>query len=117
MSKCFIIMSFGGKYDTKTFETVLKPATVEAGYTPVRGDSTHGSSYILADIWRSIQESVAVIALLAEEDTEPCPKPCYNLYYELGLAHAILKPAILVAKKSHKIPSNLSGVRAILYDE
>jgi hypothetical protein len=38
-----------------------------------------------------------------------------NVFYELGLAHAIGKPAILVAKTEEDIPFDLRHVRVIVY--
>ena len=39
-----------------------------------------------------------------------------NVFYELGLAHAIGKPAILVSNNKDDIPFDLRHIRVILYD-
>jgi hypothetical protein len=39
-----------------------------------------------------------------------------NVFYELGLAHAIGKPAILVSRKEEDIPFDLRHIRVVVYD-
>jgi hypothetical protein len=46
------------------------------------------------------------------EITPPNP----NVFYELGYAHALDKPTILLAERSSKLPFDVSGYRCIMYD-
>jgi hypothetical protein len=39
-----------------------------------------------------------------------------NVFYELGLAHAVGRPAILVANSEEDIPFDLRHIRVIVYD-
>ena len=40
-----------------------------------------------------------------------------NVFYELGLAHAIGKPVVMVAATIDDVPFDLRGLRTILYDK
>jgi hypothetical protein len=40
-----------------------------------------------------------------------------NVFYELGLAHALAKPVIMVAESMDDIPFDLRALRIILYDK
>jgi nucleoside 2-deoxyribosyltransferase len=41
-----------------------------------------------------------------------------NVFYELGYAHALEKPTILLAnRKTEKLPFDVSGYRVIFYDD
>ena len=110
MKRCFIIMSFDSTYDT-LLEDVLKTAAREAGFEAHRGDEVLTHTFVLSNIWRSIQASDAIIAVIKWDNS--------NLFYELGLAHAIQKPAIVMANKKEleRLPSNLKNLIMLTYDE
>lgn len=59
-----------------------------------------------------IQDSILAADLILCEMSGRNP----NVFYELGLAHAIGKPAILISRKEEDIPFDLRHVRTILYD-
>ena len=63
---------------------------------------------IIADITRRLQEADIVIA-----DTTP-QNP--NVFYELGYAHAIGKPTIVLAEKGRELPFDVSGFRTLFYE-
>ena len=39
-----------------------------------------------------------------------------NVYYELGLAHALEKPVVLVSSNEEDVPFDLQHIRVIYYD-
>ena len=59
-----------------------------------------------------IQQSIAEAKLILCDMSERNP----NVFYELGLAHAIGKPAILMARKEDDIPFDLRHVQVNIYD-
>jgi len=66
---------------------------------------------ILQDIIRGIVESDVIVA-----DITPTENP--NVFYELGYAHALQKPTILLANRQiEKLPFDVSGYRVIFYDD
>lgn len=63
---------------------------------------------IMLDIQRSICDSDLILCEMSG------PNP--NVFYELGLSHAVGKPTILVSRKEEDIPFDLRHIRVIVYD-
>ena len=40
-----------------------------------------------------------------------------NVFYELGYAHALDKPTVLLARRGEVLPFDVSGYRVIFYDD
>lgn len=85
------------------------PAIEEAGLRAVRADSIFLPSAIMPDIWRFLSEARVLVADLTGRNP--------NVFYELGLAHAMRKPVILVANSLDDIPFDLRGLRVLSYDK
>ncbi|HFQ4917279.1 TPA: hypothetical protein ACGUTA_004752, partial [Vibrio vulnificus] len=85
---CFVIMPFAEPFETY-YKRIIKPAIDENDLYTARGDSLFRSTHIMDDIWNSIKDATLVVAELTGKNP--------NVYYELGLAHALRKPAILIA--------------------
>ena len=104
---CFVMMPFASQFD-RYYRNIFAPAIKRCGLDPIRGDGIFGSA-IVADIWRILKKSRIVLADLTGRNP--------NVFYELGLAHAIGKTVILVASNSGDIPIDLGGLRVILYNK
>jgi hypothetical protein len=105
---CFVMMPFGPQFD-RYYRNIFVPAISRSGLKPLRGDSIFGPSAIVADIWQLLKLSAMALADLTGRNP--------NVFYELGLAHAIGKPVILVAGNSDDVPFDLRGLRVIVYDK
>lgn len=105
---CFVLMPFGLPFD-RYYENIFEPAITSLGLTPIRADSLFRSSPIMGDIWRFVREAKVLLADLSGKNP--------NVFYELGLAHAIGKPAILVSTAIEDVPFDLRGLRVLLYDK
>lgn len=105
---CFVIMPFAEPFDTY-YKKIIKPAVDDNELYAVRGDSLFRSTHIMDDIWSAITESTLVIAELTGKNP--------NVYYELGLAHAMKKPAILVSSNIEDVPFDLRPLRVLIYDK
>lgn len=103
----FIAMQFSDPYND-VYRDAIKPLVEEIGYEPFRIDEVAAPGIILNDIWNHITEASVVIA----EVTEPNP----NVYYEVGVAHALRKPSVLLAQRGTKLPFDLGPHRCIFYD-
>ncbi|HWK19292.1 MAG TPA: hypothetical protein VNR37_00785 [Microbacteriaceae bacterium] len=105
---CFVMQPFaaplGGYYDL-----IFRPAIEQAGLTAVRADAEiFGTGKIIDQIWRGIQDAEILLAELTTKNP--------NVFYELGLAHAIEKPVILISSNEDDVPFDLRHIRVILYD-
>jgi hypothetical protein len=105
---CFVLMPFREPFDTY-YEAIIMPAVKAAHLVPLRGDSLFRPTPIMADIWQMIQKAKV---LLAEFTTKNA-----NVFYELGLAHAIGKPVVLMSETIEDVPFDLQPLRVILYNK
>ncbi len=106
-SKAFVIMEYQEKFNY-LYRDVIAPVAEKLGFTVYRADEVYQPGIVLNDIIQGIMESKVVVA----EITPPNP----NVFYELGYAHAMKKPTILLAEKGEKLPFDISGYRCIFYD-
>lgn len=105
---CFTIMPFGGWYD-RYYQDVYCPAIEDANMVPKRADDLFRPSTIVKDIWAFTKDAEIILADLSEKNA--------NVMYELGLAHAIAKPAIIVTESMDDIPFDLRALRIIIYNK
>ncbi|ELS8947889.1 hypothetical protein K6U18_03580 [Vibrio fluvialis] len=105
---CFVIMPFAEPFETY-YKRIIKPAIDENDLYTARGDSLFRSTHIMDDIWNSIKDATLVVAELTGKNP--------NVYYELGLAHALKKPAILIASNIDDVPFDLRPLRVLVYDK
>lgn len=105
---CFIVMPFApphGDYYAKIYE----PAIQKTGLVPVRADNEiFGAGKIMDQIWRGINDAKVLVAELTTRNA--------NVFYELGLAHALKKPVVLVSSNEEDVPFDLQHIRVIYYD-
>ena len=106
--RAFVVMQFGSPYD-QLYSEVITAVCTEFELDAVRADDSFGPGLIIADIVHDIQESKLVIAEISPSNP--------NVYYEVGYAHAINKPTILVAKKGTTLPFDLAAFRTLFYED
>ena len=105
---CFVIMQFTEEFDA-LYEDVIHPVCEAHGYKVVRGDDFYTSGLIMEDVTRSIKSAALIIADVTPDNA--------NVFYEVGFAHAIGKPTILLSdKKRERLPFDISGFRTLFYD-
>lgn len=105
---CFVLMPFSG-FINEYYASIYKPAIEASNLTPVRADDLFRPSTIVNDIWDHVKRSKLLLADLTGKNP--------NVFYELGLAHALAKPVIMVAESMDDIPFDLRALRIILYDK
>ena len=109
-AKAFIVMQFTEEYN-QLYKEVIKPVCENFGLEIERADEFYTTTPIIADVIRSIVNSSLVIAEITPDNA--------NVYYEVGYAHAINKPTILLCerKKREKLPFDISGFRTLFYED
>jgi hypothetical protein len=105
---CFVVMPFGGWFN-RYYRDVYVPAIKEAGLVPRRADDLFRPSPIVEDIWALTNQAALLLADLTGKNP--------NVYYELGLAHAIAKPVVLVVQSMDDVPFDLRALRVLVYDK
>jgi hypothetical protein len=105
---CFVLMPYGGWFD-QYYDDIYCPAIEDGGLTPNRADDLYRPGTIINDIWTLTQAAKLILADLSGRNP--------NVFYELGLAHALAKPAILVTDSIESVPFDLRALRVIEYDK
>jgi hypothetical protein len=105
---CFVMMPFanpiGGYY-----ATIYEPAIKKAGLTPVRADTDiFATGKIIDQIWTGLKRAKVLVAELTGRNP--------NVLYELGLAHALHKPVVLISSNEADVPFDVRHVRVIYYE-
>ena len=107
--RIFVVMQFGEPYDS-LYKEVIQPVSDNLGFKAFRADDIFRPGVILQDIIRGIVESDVIVAEITPVNA--------NVSYELGYAHALQKPTILLAnRQTEKLPFDISGYRVIFYDD
>lgn len=106
--KAFVVMQFTQEFN-ELYSEVIQPTVESFGIDCIRADDIYTSGSILDDITQSIIESALVIADITPDNP--------NVFYEVGYAHAIKKPVVLLSDNMRdRLPFDVSGFRIILYD-
>lgn len=104
---CFVLMPFAEEY-RPLYEDHIRPLVVGAGVRCERADEIRGMNLITWDIWERINRARFLIADLTNQNP--------NVFYELGLAHAMGKDVILITQDEKFVPFDLQGIRWIKYE-
>ncbi|MCK5129893.1 MAG: hypothetical protein KAQ68_08580 [Clostridiales bacterium] len=99
----FVIMPFSEEY-LKIFDFLKKK--LRDTYNITNGDTDNMQS-IMKDVVNGINDSDFILADLTEVNA--------NVYYELGIAHALRRKVITITQKIDELPFDLKGYRSIKY--
>lgn len=103
---CFVLMPFVKAMDP-IYTDHIKPAVEGEGIACQRADEIVGTNIITFDIWEKINRSRVIIADLTDRNP--------NVFYEIGLAHALGKEVVLIAQTMNDVPFDLKSLRCIVY--
>ncbi len=107
-NQIFLIMPFSEPWSDDTFK-ILKDVSTENGMTLIRGDEIFSPGSIIEDIWELIIRSGLIIADITVHNP--------NVFYELGLAHAVGKKVVMIKKENgEKSPFDIGFWRYFEYD-
>lgn len=104
--KAFVIMPFDSELNDVYALFILKTLE-EEGFEVQRADSINNQQNILHDIIGSIAGASIVVADLTSSNA--------NVYYELGIAHTLDKPVILLTQDIEEVPFDLRSYRLLPY--
>lgn len=104
--RAFVLMPFDSEFDM-IFNELVKPALEEVGYDVKRADSIANQQNILKDVVRGIAEADLVVADLTSVNP--------NVFYELGISHAMQKDTVLLTQSIEDVPFDLKSYRVIKY--
>jgi len=103
----FVLMPFAPNL-RPVFEDSIKKVVSEAKLTVGRADDFFRAGAIVNDIWSAISAARVIVA--------DCTGRNPNVFYEIGLAHAIGKETVLITQSLKDIPFDLRHLRVIEYE-
>jgi hypothetical protein len=106
--RCFVVMPFGSDDLTVVYEDFVHPTIEDCGLICERGDDLFGSNVVMDDIQRSIEGARLIVADLTGRNA--------NVFYEVGIAHALQKPVLLPAQSMGEVPFDLRHRRVLVYE-
>jgi hypothetical protein len=107
--RCFIVMPFGDPELQVVYEDFVRPVVEEqCALDCERGDDVFGSNVVMDDIRSSITGADIVVADLTGKNA--------NVFYEVGIAHTVGKPVLLMAQSIDDVPFDLRHRRVLLYE-
>jgi len=105
---CFVMQPFSPPHGDY-YEKIFKPAIDKTGLQAVRADAEiFGTGKIIDQVWRGINAAKVLVAELTTRNA--------NVFYELGIAHALHKPVVLISSNEPDVPFDLQHIRVIYYD-
>lgn len=104
---CFVLMPFSDALQ-EVYAKAIKPACEKAGFRSLRVDELKGAFNINRKIIEHIFTSDAIIADLTGGNP--------NVFYEVGVAHAIDNKTIMITQSQSQLPFDVSGYNCLIYD-
>ncbi len=104
--RAFVLMPFDASFD-EIYNLFIADALVEAGYEVFRADDIQNQRSILKDIIEPIFTFDLVVADLTTNNP--------NVFYELGIAHALGKKVVLLTQDVNDLPFDLRSYRVVAY--
>ncbi|MCI0616929.1 hypothetical protein L0244_28460, partial [bacterium] len=105
---CFVLMPFRENMKGIYWEAI-RPACLQAGFKSLRVDELTGAFNINRKIIECIFSSDAIVADLTGWNA--------NVFYEMGVAHAIDNKTIMIIQKNNALPFDVSNYRCIQYEQ
>jgi hypothetical protein len=103
----FILMPFSSNIKG-VYEDHIKSVAASLNLKVARADDFFTAHAIVSDIWTAICKSRVILA--------DCTGRNPNVFYEIGLAHAVGKPVVLIAQNSEDVPFDIAHYRLIRYE-
>lgn len=101
----FVLTPFHNEFESSYH--VIKEVVEDIGLKCSRGDDATVSHNILGHIIQEMLRAKLIIANISGRNS--------NVFYELGIAHALGKPVLLVSETAEAIPFDLSHIRTLIY--
>jgi hypothetical protein len=89
------------------YEDHIKSVCSTLDLTVARADDFFSADSVMADVWAGIFLARALVA--------DCTGRNPNVFYEIGLAHVLGKPVVLLTQNADDVPFDLRHIRVIKY--
>ena len=103
----FVLMPFNAKME-KVYTNHIKKMGDELGVTIRRADDIFSPRPFMEKVWDGICAAQLILA--------DCTQKNPNVFYEIGMAHAVGKKVVLITRSEKDIPSDIKHFEYIPYD-
>lgn len=103
---CFVLMPFRRDFPP-VFDDHISPVCSRLGITVARADGIFSTRPFMDDIREAVVTARVIIADLTDHNP--------NVFYELGICHALGKNVILITQ-DREVPSDVRHIRYLLYE-
>ena len=104
----FVVMPFGEPWSDDVYQKMIKPAVEGANFTCVRGDTALRVGDLTQTIWSALMQAGLIVADVSV--------PNVNVFYEIGLTHALGKDVFLLKQKTARVPADFGGAHYYEYE-
>jgi hypothetical protein len=104
----FVAMPFSEQF-LAVYLGCVKPCVEALGLSIERADDIFSGNQIMQDVWEAICGAGAIVA--------DCTGRNPNVFYEIGIAHTVGKPVILLSQDPGDRPVDLRSYRFLLYEQ
>ena len=102
----FMVMPFSEPLD-RIYRGVVEPTVEALGCHITRADDFFNVGSIMEEVWRQINRADFIVADLTGRNP--------NVFYELGIAHTVGKPVIMLSQSIDDVPFDVRHNRVVLY--
>lgn len=102
---CFVLMPFSEPWSDEIY-AVIKSSIESLGLQCLRGDDLNGQ-IVIEDIWIKINQAGLIIADVTNKNP--------NVMYEVGIAHTVGRPTLLLTQHIKEIPFDFTHLRHLEY--
>jgi hypothetical protein len=106
-AEVFVMMPFVEEL-RPVYDNHIRKVIESENLTCLRADNLFGAEAIINHIWSCIRYSDVVLA--------DCTGRNPNVFYEIGIAHTLGKPVILISQDIDDVPFDLRHERVIVYE-
>ena len=103
----FVLMPFAESIKA-VYDDHIRSVADRLGLSISRADDIFSNNSIVDDIWNSICGAGTIIA--------DCTGRNPNVFYEIGIAHTVGKPVILVTQETSDVPADVRHIKCLHYD-
>jgi hypothetical protein len=104
----FVVMPFSELWSDNVYNWMIKPAIKDAGFKCIRGDTPIRATDLENTIWNALLKAGLIVADISGGNP--------NVFYEIGLAHALGKDVFILKQKEAKVPADFGGTHYYAYE-
>jgi hypothetical protein len=104
----FVVMPFREPWSDRVYRQLIEPAVAGANLECIRGDALVRVGDLTQNIWGALLRAGVIVADVSALNA--------NVFYELGLAHALGKDTVVLKQADSRVPADIGGAHYHEYD-